>query len=372
MNQSLSVVVPCSAGDCSNPPNPGGQLCDTHEGALFAALSRVPALEAELSITMSRQDRLQAATEGGRSAVVPLAFSWSGSEAGWALTNTLVTWANTLALALGLPLDEHGHPADMAFEIVPAGPNHARSHVVAVPQRTIERERTQVDPDTGDEITVKITEIVPARYHHDPAAIVPPAELAARASHWLARHLGDLVRLDTAAQALDEITHVVGRTRHVIDRAPARWYVGGCDRCGTAMYARPGMAETVCPDRGCITVIEPAWCSAHEEPGEWCDSRCVITEAVVERTRYDVAARRDWMLAAAEDYLATAPEAVTACKLLAEVDLNVNTLRQAARSRDGKRVPEIATDTTHPDGRPRYRLGDVLDLARRIALRRAE
>jgi hypothetical protein len=371
MNQSLSVVGLCGADDCANAVIPGVRLCDKHEGALFAALTRVPALEAELAITISRQDRLQAATEGGKSAVLPLAFSWSGAEAEWALSNTLATWAGTLAAALGLPRDERGHPADMAFEIVPTGPRHARSHLVAVPQRIIERTEQHVDEDTGQTVTSTVTEIVPARYHDDPAAIVPPAELAARAAHWLARHLGALVRLDDAVQALDEITHVVGRTRHVIDRAPARWYVGGCDLCGTAMYARPGMAETVCPNRGCVTVLERAECSVHDEPGEWCDTRCLIVEAVVARTRYDVAARREWMLAAAEDYLATAPEAVTAVKLLAEVELSVDTLRSAARSRDGARPPEIEVDRTHPDGRPRYRIGDVIELARRIALRRA-
>lgn len=376
MDESHSVTNLCGASDGDKPcvtPTGQGRLCDRHEGELFGALTRVPAVEAELAVTISRQDRLQAASEGGRSAVLPLAFSWSGAEAGWALTNTLTTWATTLAVALGLPLDEHGHPAALAFERVADGPRHARSHLVAVPQRIVERTATHTDPETGETITEKFSEILPARYHDDPAAIVPPAELAARAATWLARHLRDLVALDDAAQAVDEITHVVGRTRHVIDRAPARWYVGGCDRCGTAMYGRPGVAEILCPNRSCAEILEPASCSVHVEPGEWCDSRCHITEAVVARTRYDVAARREWMLAAAEDYLATAPEAITAVKLLAEVDLNVNTLRQAARWReDRNRPPEIAVDLTHPDRRPRYRIGDVLELARRIALRRAE
>jgi hypothetical protein len=376
MNQSHTVTDLCGASDGDKPcvtPVAQGRLCDRHEGVLFAALTRVPALEAELAVTIARQDRLQAATEGGRSAVVPLAFSWSGAEAGWALTNTLVTWASALAVALGMQLDEHGHPWDLAFESVPQGPRHARSHVVAVPQRIVEHHEQRVDEDTGEPYTATVVEIIPARYHDDPAAIVPPAELAARAAHWLARHLVDLVALDAAAQAFDEIVHVVGRTRHVIDRAPARWYVGGCDRCGTAMYGRPGVAEILCPNRACVDVLDPAVCSVHDEPGEWCDSRCHITEAVVARTRYDVAARREWMLAAAKDYLATAAEAITAVKLLAEVDLNVNTLRQAGRFREDRdRPPEIAVDYSHPDERPRYRIGDVLDLARRIALRRAE
>jgi hypothetical protein len=384
MDESQSVTNLCGASDGDKPcvtPVGQGRLCDRHEGELFAALSRVPVLEAELAVTIARQDRLQAASEGGKSAVLPLAFSWSGAEAGWALTNTLTSWASTLAVALGLPLDEHGHPAALRFERVADGPRHARSHVVAVPQRIIQRTTTRTvthtDPETGAEVTEQITEkfseIIPARYHDDPAAIVPPPELAARAATWLARHLRHLVALGDAGQLVDEITHVVGRTRHVIDRAPARWYVGGCDRCGTAMYGRPGVAVIVCPNRACVDVLEPAECSVHEEPGEWCDSRCHITEAIVARTRYDVAARREWMLAAAEDYLATAPEAITAVKLLAEVDLNVNTLRQAGRYReDRNRAPEITVDHTHPDGRARYRIGDVLDLARRIALRRAE
>lgn len=351
MERSRRVSDRCWVDLCELSAS-SGHLCDDHTGALFKALTRVPMLETELAVTIARQDRLQTANEAGRAAVRPLPFSWSGAEAAWNLGNTLATWAGELARALDLPLDQYGHPAELAVEQVPSEARHARSHIVAVPARTIERQVDALDEETGETVPRTIVEIVPARYHDDPAAIVPAAGLAARAAHWLARHLDDLVRLYLVADALDEITHVVGRTRHVIDRAPARWYVGGCDYCGTAMYARPGMAEIVCPNTECLFL-------PYDGPG-----------GQLVRTTYAVEERRRWMLAAAEDYLATAAEATAALPLLAEVTINVNTLRQAARWRDG-RPPEITTDTTHPDGRPRYRLGDVLELARRIALRRA-
>lgn len=370
MRRSQPVSAACWVDECELSTTTG-HLCDTHTGALFKALTRVAALETELVVTIARQDRLQAANQAGRSAVRPLLFSWSGAEAAWSLSNTLATWAGELGRALKLPLDQYGHPVELATERVPPPARHARSHVVAVPAREVKHEVDELDEDTGKTVHKTVLEVVPARYHDDPAAIVPAAGLAARAAHWLARHLDELVRLADVVDALDEITNVVGRTRHVIDRAPARWYVGGCDLCGTAMYARPGMAEVLCPNDECLFQTAPAWCSVHQEPGERCTTRCVIREATYARTSYHVENRRQWMLEAARDYLATAAEATAALPLLADgVSINVNTLRQAARWRDD-RPPEIETDTTHPDGRPRYRLGDVLDLARRIALRRA-
>ncbi|GLY55200.1 hypothetical protein [Lentzea sp. NBRC 102530] len=358
----------CWADECELAAT-AGHLCDNHTGALFKALTRVPALETELAVTIARQDRLQAATEAGRSAARPLPFSWNGAEAEFALGHTIATWAGELARTLKLPLDQFGHPVALAAEQVPPTPRHARSHVVAVPTRIVEREAKTTDED-GKVTVEKVVQVTPARYHDDPAAIVPAAGLAARAASWLARHLDELVRLVDVVDALDEITHVVGRTRHVIDRAPARWYVGGCDYCGTAMYTRPGQAQVLCPNDECLFLIAPASCSIHQEPGEQCTSRCTIHEAQYSRTSYLVEERREWMLAAAEDYLATAAEATAALPLLADTTINVNTLRQAARWR-GKRPPEIETDHTHPDGRPRYRLGDVLALAHRIAERRA-
>lgn len=343
---------------------------------LFAALFRVPSLETELAVTIARQDRLQADRVGGRSAERPLPFNWSGSEQGWTLANTLATWAGELARALGLPLDVYGHPAALAWERVPAAPRHAQAHVVAVPGRTVERQVEHLDEETGETVTRTVVEIVPPKFHDDPAAILPAPGLAARAATWLARYVDQLVKhLDSIGDAVDEIVHVVERTRYVIDRAPTRWYAGGCDVCGTAMFARPGVAEVLCPNAACTVEVEPASCATHEEVGEWCSRvGCRVTPAVVERTRYDVEARRSWMLAAAQEYMATAAEAVGLVRVLTGLELNVNTLRTAAHRGD---PPAIRADYSHPENdraarpRARYRLGDVLDLARSKALRRA-
>jgi hypothetical protein len=365
----------CPVDQCTTTPSPGWRVCERHVSLLFAALFRVPALETELGVTIARQDRLQAEHVGGRSAERPLPFNWSGSEQGWTLSNTLATWAGELARALDLPLDEYGHPAELAWERVPAAPRHALAHVVAVPARTVEEKFEELDEKTGETITRTVVTIIPPRFHDDPAAIVPPPGLAARAATWLARRVDDLVRLDSIGAALDEIVHVVERTRYVIDRAPSRWYAGACDVCATAMYARPGVAEVLCPNAACTVEVEPARCATHEQVGEWCSRvHCHVTPAVVERTRYDVEARRSWMLAAAQEYMATAAEAVGLVRVLTGLELNVNTLRTAAHRGD---PPPIRADYSHPENdraakpRARYRLGDVIEFAQRKALRRA-
>lgn len=374
-HRSSPAVNLCWITDCTSPLAPSGHLCDSHLGTLFVALAKVPDLDTELEVTRARQDKLTAAAEGGRSAQLPLAFSWNGAEAAWTLENTIMVWAVALARALHLPLDQHGRPEVLATVKVTAAPRHARGHTIAVQERTIDREVDVLDEETGDVTTVTVTEVVPARYHDDPAAIVPPASLTARAATWLAHHLGDVAALGNIPEAFDEITHVVGVTRHVIDRAPARLYVGTCDECGTAMYARLGARVVQCPNRDCKIETTPARCAVHGDVGEWCapcrtSTAKLVTAAVVERPSYDVEARREWMLDAAQDYMVTAVEATAALPVVAGITINVNTLRQAARDR-GARHAELDVDYTHPDGRARYRLGDVIDLARRIGVRRA-
>lgn len=138
--------------------------------------------------------------------------------------------------------------------------------------------------------------------------------LAARI-HWLRHHAA-------AAEAFDELHAAITTARHVIDRPPDRWYAGPCDHCHADLYAKTAATTVACPNCG---------------------------------VRYDVHARRSWLLDAAEDVLAPAVEIARALTTLA-VPVTDGSIRGYVHR---KRLTVRTHDTT---GRPLYRLGDVLDL----------
>jgi hypothetical protein len=84
--------------------------------------------------------------------------------------------------------------------------------------------------------------------------------------------------------------------------------------------------------------------------------------------QHGAAERREWLLRAAEDRLATAGEISQAVPALYGHDIRIGTIRVwAHRGRIAARLP-------HPDDplkRPRYRVGDVLDIASRAVSRPA-
>ncbi|MDF2968381.1 MAG: hypothetical protein K0Q93_2159 [Nocardioidaceae bacterium] len=360
-------TITCAVVSCIAPLATRGLLCITHTQELETALRRIVALEDDLDITISRQAVLNEHTGGGRPAERPLPFHWDGSDTQWTLRSTATRWAEDVAATAGRTIN-------WDTVRVPARPRHAWGHRVALPERTVEN----VNPRTGATTTLTLPEL----RHDDPAALPYLPGPAARAATWLLKPY----RLDTypqIAQLFDEITFVAGRTQHVIDRAPTRWYAGGCDLCGTAMYGRPEAGTVLCPNPACVVEVQPEHCSVHERPGPWCDSRCEITDQVLARTRYDLAERRAWLLDAAEDYLATATEASRAVALLDGHEIKAETIR-TWMSRG-----ELDVDYTHPendprlnarirtnpDGSPRLvgrvRLGDVIARARRVAARPA-
>lgn len=361
-----SVADLCATKSCITPHVDDAKLCDDHIRELHDVLTEAIGLEDDLQITIARQARMSENTGGGKPAERPLPFHWNGADAAWGLAHTLSTWARVLAVRAGIPVD-------LDAEQVPPRERHARAHLIAVPSLTVEREVEHVDETSGETIVETVVETIPARYHDDPAAMPHQPGPAARAAHWIDRHLDQCLRHPQVGEILDELRDAVGRTRHVIDRAPTRWFAGACDLCGTAMYSRPEARRVYCPNANCEMVTSDE-CGGmpggvYHESGECPEhTGCAVRE--YERTWYDVDARRAWLLDAAQDYLATAVEATVAVPALAGIEINVNTLRQAGRARDGHQ-PELRTDHTHPDGRPRYRLGDVIELAQRMAVRRA-
>jgi hypothetical protein len=331
MQHQDEITDPCVFPGCLAPHAVDARICTTHTDVLRDALTRIVRVEDDLDTVISRQARLAEDTGGGHPADRPLPFHWDGSVARDELVNTVTTWARAVADSAGLPLD-------LDAVVVPPPPRHAKAHlaVVAPPARGSDGRRTGPARPTG-------------RHHDDPAQLPYRPGPAARAAQWLLdqrrlRWFDDLGRL------AEEVVYIASRMQHVIDRAPTRWYVGLCDGCHKPLYSRPESTFVVCRNPDCLDLSTGRPCV------------------------YEVDERREWLLEAAAEYMVTAAEASRAVPMLAPpgTPWNYSTFRSALG-----RV--IAADRTHPDGHPRYRLGDCIawaesrsaDHARRVGERRA-
>lgn len=329
--QHSEASDPCAYRACLAPHAVDARICTTHMAELFRTLRRIVRVEDDLDIAISRQARLNDHTGGGHPAERPLPFHWDGADALAALVDTVTTWARSVAAEAGWTLD-------LATVVVPAPPRHGRAAMTVVspaPRRgrrhpiagSALEAKPIVAPETDDD-----GRPLPPRRHDDPAQLPYRAGPAARAAQWLLDHPNRLREFADLGELAEEIVYIGGRTQHVIDRAPTRWYLGLCDHCWLPLYCRPEIDRTVCRNPDCLDE----------------DGRPHV---------YDVAARRAWLIEAAEDYMVTAAEASRAVPLLANDSTGWN--YSTFRDHLGVTIP---ADHTHPsnDGHPRYRLGDCI------------
>lgn len=148
-------------------------------------------------------------------------------------------------------------------------------------------------------------------------------------------------------EAFEELLHTLRNARRVIDRPADKRYAGPCTAevivipfvpraCGADLYARnitgTGNDQTVkCRDCG---------------------------------AEYPLAARRDWLLEQAQDRLLPAAEMARAVDGLG-VQVTFSTIKS------WKRRGRLIAHGQLPDGRPTYRVGDVIDLVEAEASRRS-
>lgn len=168
----------------------------------------------------------------------------------------------------------------------------------------------------------------------------PPADTVADCCRYLAGQRVHIAAAEYADQLLDELLNLERRLRRFVDRPPERWYAGPCTAglraleavwfCGAELYADLGEPTVTCRD-------------------------CGVT--------YDLAERRAWLLAAAEDRLENAATIARAVVVWTDYDRGESRLVRrisdwARRGRLGAREERLV------DGRRRslYRVGDVLDL----------
>ena len=179
-----------------------------------------------------------------------------------------------------------------------------------------------------------------------------PARDVVEVSRWLLARLPKVARHPAAASIERDVRRVVADLRRAVDRPADRWFMGPCDSDGcldehllvdddgrarvvqrpTELYANPGAEVVRC-------------------------GRC--------RVEYDVAERRAYLLAAAEDQLAHAELIGRAAPALG-IEITPNAVRGYAHR---GRIVEHGTDL---DGRPLYRVGDVIAVAQEVLAHRAE
>lgn len=157
----------------------------------------------------------------------------------------------------------------------------------------------------------------------------PPEDTVPSMVRYLARQMRAIRREDWIGDMLDELLYLEKRLARFVDRPPERWYAGKCD-CGVDLYAQA--------DRGAV--------------------RCDGCSA-----EYDVATRRDFLLAEACDCLVTASEAAGALIAWTDYDGTVEKLTDRIRKWRDRDQLEVR-DVTSLNGRDRhlYRLGDIQSL----------
>lgn len=158
-----------------------------------------------------------------------------------------------------------------------------------------------------------------------------PADNLQAMSGYLLWRVDGLTLHDIGLEAVDEITNAVAECERLIDRRPDRWYAGPCTNqpvegldatCQADLYAKRATGSVECRQCGAV---------------------------------YDVAQRRTWLLAEAEDRLADATTVARALSWLgAEALTPARIWKWAERGR--------IVVKGHDGKRPLYRIGDAIDI----------
>lgn len=143
-------------------------------------------------------------------------------------------------------------------------------------------------------------------------------------AHWLGHHITMIRSHPSAGELAIGINQVVGTAHSVIDRPADTWYAGPCE-CGEDLNARSKQGSVSCSSCGQV---------------------------------YDIEARRSELLRAIEDQLVTTSELCRALTMLGRELSNEQVRKWASRGKLTQRPPH----PNDPKRRPRYRIGDVVDL----------
>jgi hypothetical protein len=173
-------------------------------------------------------------------------------------------------------------------------------------------------------------------------ATLTPDELA----RWLLRWPTEIAGHPDALELHGDIIGLTKAARRTIDRHPELRYLGPCDTCTTDLYAAVHADIIECRGDTSDEAGEPTRCSA----------------------RYDIAQRRAWLLEQAADQLRTARQLASELPWIAGVKITAGQIGMWA-NRD--RITEYLPHPRDPRKARRFRVGEVIDFARRMATEKA-
>jgi hypothetical protein len=154
---------------------------------------------------------------------------------------------------------------------------------------------------------------------------------------WLLRHGNDIAQHPDAAELHGDVLAMTKAARATIDLPPQRHFVGPCEDCGEDLY--------------CSTLAKVVTCQTPE-----CGFSADVTE------------RRIWLLEQAVDQLRTAAELSRELPWIAGVTIDRKLINQwASRGVGGLKLTPFLPHPRDPRGHTRYRLGEVIEFARRQA-----
>ena len=152
---------------------------------------------------------------------------------------------------------------------------------------------------------------------------------------WLLRWAGEAAQHPDAAELVGDVRSMCEAARRTIDLPPERHFVGPCDTCDQDLYCSTAAKVVTCRTTDC-------------------------------GASYDVADRRAWLLEAAVDQLRTAAELSRELPWIGGVTIDRKVINQwASRGLGGIVLTPYGAHPRDPYGRTRFRLGEVLDFARR-------
>lgn len=173
-----------------------------------------------------------------------------------------------------------------------------------------------------------------------------PAPLPGFSTEGLARWLllwpTDLATHPDAAELHGDVLAMVEAGRRTVDLPPTLHFVGPCDDCGADLYCGPLASTVACRTEGCEFAAP-------------------------------VAERRVWLLEQAVDQLRTAAELSRELPWIGGVAVNRKLINQwASRGLAGFKLTPYLPHPRDPRGFTRYRVGEVVEFARRSAMAGAE
>lgn len=158
-------------------------------------------------------------------------------------------------------------------------------------------------------------------------------------ARWLLRWPSEITGHPDAGELHGDICALTKAARRTIDRHPDWRFLGPCDTCGADLYA-PVHAERVD-------------CHGEHDDGTPCEAS------------YDIPSRRAWLLEQAADQLRTARQLAYELPWIAGIVINAKLIGMwAVRGKLTRYLPH-AKD---PDQVTRYRVGEVIEMARKMAV----